>query len=202
MQNGTVDLECGSTTNNEERAQQVDFSVGFFEIGTRLLTATDYGINGFDDLGGKTLVTTGTTSERYIRQFNDDNKLNINIISAKDHGESFLMLENGRAQAFMMDDVLPAGEKAKAKDPAKWHIVGEPQSFEIYGCMMRKGDAEFKAVVDDALKAVYASGEINSIYDKWFTQPIPPKNVNMQFAMSDNLKALLATPTDQPTQAK
>lgn len=153
-------------------------------------------------MGGKTLVTTGTTSERYIRQFNDDNKLNINIISAKDHGESFLMLENGRAQAFMMDDVLPAGEKAKAKDPAKWHIVGEPQSFEIYGCMMRKGDAEFKAVVDDALKAVYASGEINSIYDKWFTQPIPPKNVNMQFAMSDNLKALLATPTDQPTQAK
>ena len=203
VQNGTVDLECGSTTNNEERAQQVDFSVGYFEIGTRLLTATDSGINGFDDLAGKTLVTTaGTTSERYIRQFNEDNKLNINIISAKDHGEAFLMLENGRAQVFMMDDVLLAGEKAKAKDPAKWHIVGEPQTFEIYGCMMRNGDAEFKAVVDDALKAVFASGEINSIYDKWFTQPIPPKNVNMQFPMSDSLKALFANPTDQPTQAK
>ncbi|OOR83398.1 glutamate/aspartate ABC transporter substrate-binding protein [Moraxella canis] len=203
VQNGTVDLECGSTTNNEERAQQVDFSVGFFEIGTRLLTATDSGINGFDDLAGKTLVTTaGTTSERYIRQFNDEKQLNINIISAKDHGESFLMLENGRAQAFMMDDVLLAGEKAKAKDPAKWQIVGEPQSFEIYGCMVRKGDSEFKAVVDDALKAVYASGEINSIYDKWFMQPIPPKNVNMQFTMSDNLKNLLANPTDQPTQAQ
>lgn len=203
VQNGTVDLECGSTTNNEERAQQVDFSVGYFEIGTRLLTATDSGINGFDDLAGKTLVTTaGTTSERYIRQFNDDNKLNINIISAKDHGESFLMLENGRAQVFMMDDVLLAGEKAKAKDPAKWHIVGEPRSFEIYGCMMRNGDAEFKAVVDDALKAVFASGEIHSIYDKWFTQPIPPKNVNLQFPMSDRLKALWANPTDQPTQAK
>ncbi|WP_114800206.1 glutamate/aspartate ABC transporter substrate-binding protein [Moraxella canis] len=203
VQNGTVDLECGSTTNNEERAQQVDFSVGFFEIGTRLLTATDSGINGFDDLAGKTLVTTaGTTSERYIRQFNDEKQLNINIISAKDHGESFLMLENGRAQAFMMDDVLLAGEKAKAKDPAKWQIVGEPQSFEIYGCMVRKGDSEFKAVVDDALKAVYASGEINNIYDKWFMQPIPPKNVNMQFTMSDNLKNLLANPTDQPTQAQ
>ncbi|OAV02141.1 MULTISPECIES: glutamate/aspartate ABC transporter substrate-binding protein [Moraxella] len=203
VQNGTVDLECGSTTNNEERAQQVDFSVGFFEIGTRLLTATDSGINGFDDLTGKTLVTTaGTTSERYIRQFNDEKQLNINIISAKDHGESFLMLENGRAQAFMMDDVLLAGEKAKAKDPAKWQIVGEPQSFEIYGCMVRKGDSEFKAVVDDALKAVYASGEINSIYDKWFMQPIPPKNINMQFTMSDNLKNLLANPTDQPTQAQ
>ncbi|OAU94556.1 glutamate/aspartate ABC transporter substrate-binding protein [Moraxella catarrhalis] len=203
VQNGTVDLECGSTTNNEERAQQVDFSVGFFEIGTRLLTATDSGINGFDDLAGKTLVTTaGTTSERYIRQFNDEKQLNINIISAKDHGESFLMLENGRAQAFMMDDVLLAGEKAKAKDPAKWQIVGEPQSFEIYGCMVRKGDSEFKAVVDDALKAVYASGEINSIYDKWFMQPIPPKNINMQFTMSDNLKNLLANPTDQPTQTQ
>ncbi len=203
VQNGTVDLECGSTTNNEERAQQVDFSVGFFEIGTRLLTATDSGINSFDDLKGQTLVTTaGTTSERYIRQYNDEKQLGINIISAKDHGESFLMLENGRAKAFMMDDVLLAGEKAKAKDPAKWHIVGEPQSFEIYGCMMRKGDTEFKALVDDTLKAVYSSGEINQIYDKWFMQPIPPKNVNMQFAMSDNLKSLLATPTDKPSQGK
>lgn len=203
VQNGTVDLECGSTTNNEERAQQVDFSVGFFEIGTRLLTATDSGINGFDDLAGKTLVTTaGTTSERYIRQFNDDKQLNINIISAKDHGESFLMLENGRAQAFMMDDVLLAGEKAKSKNPDKWHIVGEPQSFEIYGCMVRKGDGEFKAVVDDTLKAVYASGEINGIYDKWFMQPIPPKNINMAFTMSDSLKNLLANPTDQPKQTQ
>ncbi|WP_305884152.1 glutamate/aspartate ABC transporter substrate-binding protein [Moraxella sp. FZFQ2102] len=203
VQNGTVDLECGSTTNNAERAQQVDFSVGFFEIGTRLLTATDSGINSFEDLKDQTLVTTaGTTSERYIRQFNDEKKLNINIISAKDHGEAFLMLENGRAKAFMMDDVLLAGEKAKAKDPAKWHIVGEPQSFEIYGCMVRKGDAEFKGLVDDTLKAVYSSGEINSIYDKWFTQPIPPKNVNMQFPMSDNLKALLAAPHDQPAPAQ
>lgn len=203
VQNGTVDLECGSTTNNEERAQQVDFSVGFFEIGTRLLTATDSGINGFDDLAGKTLVTTaGTTSERYIRQFNDEKQLNINIISAKDHGESFLMLENGRAQAFMMDDVLLAGEKAKSKNPDKWYIVGEPQSFEIYGCMVRKGDGEFKAVVDDTLKAVYASGEINSIYDKWFMQPIPPKNINMAFTMSDSLKNLLANPTDQPKQTQ
>ncbi|WFF38861.1 glutamate/aspartate ABC transporter substrate-binding protein [Moraxella nasibovis] len=198
IQNGTVDLECGSTTNNTERQQQVDFSVGFFEIGTRLLTATDSGINDFADLNGKTLVTTaGTTSERYIKQYNDEKKAGINIVSAKDHGESFLMLESGRADAFMMDDVLLAGERAKSKDPAKWHIVGTPQSFEIYGCMVRKGDADFKKVVDDTLKATYASGEINGIYDKWFTQPIPPKNVNMDFAMSDNLKKLLASPHDQ-----
>lgn len=204
VQNGTVDFECGSTTNNEERQKQVAFSNGFFEIGTRLLTKKDSGINDFADLKGKTLVTTaGTTSERYIRQYNDDNQMDTNIISAKDHGEAFLMLENGRADAFMMDDVLLAGEKAKAKNPDEWVIVGEPQSFEIYGCMMRKDDPEFKAVVDEALANVFSSGEINSIYDKWFLNPIPPKNVNLNFEMSDNLKALIANPHDgaQPKAA-
>ncbi len=204
VQNGTVDFECGSTTNNEERQKQVAFSNGFFEIGTRLLTKTDSGIKDFEDLKGKTLVTTaGTTSERYIRQYNDEKKMNTNIISAKDHGEGFLMLENGRADAFMMDDVLLAGEKAKAKNPNDWVIVGTPQSFEIYGCMMRKDDPEFKAVVDEALANVFKSGEINSIYDKWFLNPIPPKNVNLNFEMSDNLKALIANPhdSDQPKVA-
>lgn len=197
VQNGTVDLECGSTTNNEERQKQVDFSNGFFEIGTRLLTSKDSGIKDFADLKGKTLVTTaGTTSERFIKKLNDDKKMGINIVSAKDHGESFLMLESGRAAAFMMDDVLLAGEKAKAKDPNKWVIVGTPQSYEIYGCMMRKGDTEFKKVVDDALVATYSSGEINDIYKKWFMSPIPPKNINMNFQMSDNLKDLLAHPHD------
>lgn len=197
VQNGTVDFECGSTTNNEERQKQVAFSNGFFEIGTRLLTKKDSGIQGFDDLKGKTLVTTaGTTSERYIREYNDNKKMDINVISAKDHGEAFLMLENGRADAFMMDDVLLAGEKAKAKNPDEWVIVGEPQSFEIYGCMMRKDDPEFKAVVDEALVNVFKSGEINSIYDKWFLNPIPPKNVNLKFEISDNLKALIANPHD------
>ena len=204
VQNGTVDFECGSTTNNEERQKQVAFSNGFFEIGTRLLTNKDSGIQNFEDLKGKTLVTTaGTTSERYIRQYNDDNKMDMNIISAKDHGEAFLMLENGRADAFMMDDVLLAGEKAKAKNPDEWVIVGEPQSFEIYGCMMRKDDPEFKAVVNEALNNVFSSGEINSIYDKWFLNPVPPKNVNLNFEMSDNLKALIADPHDgaQPKAA-
>jgi len=197
VQNGTVDFECGSTTNNEERQKQVAFSNGFFEIGTRLLTKKDSGIQDFADLKGQTLVTTaGTTSERYIRQYNDDNQMDTNIISAKDHGEAFLMLENGRADAFMMDDVLLAGEQAKAKNPDEWVIVGEPQSFEIYGCMMRKDDPEFKAVVDEALTNVFSSGEINSIYDKWFLNPIPPKNVNLNFEMSDNLKALIANPHD------
>lgn len=204
VQNGTVDFECGSTTNNAERQKQVAFSNGFFEIGTRLLTKADSGINDFEDMKGKTLVTTaGTTSERYIRQYNDEKQMNTNIISAKDHGEGFLMLENGRADAFMMDDVLLAGEKAKAKNPDEWKIVGTPQSFEIYGCMMRKDDPEFKAVVDEALNNVFKSGEINAIYDKWFLNPIPPKNVNLKFEMSDNLKALIANPhdSDQPKNA-
>ena len=205
VQNGTVDFECGSTTNNEERQKQVAFSNGFFEIGTRLLTKKDSGIQEFEDLKGKTLVTTaGTTSERYIRQYNDENSMDINIISAKDHGEAFLMLEQGRADAFMMDDVLLAGEKAKAKNPDEWVIVGQPQSFEIYGCMMRNDDPEFKAVVDEALANVFSSGEINSIYDKWFLNPIPPKNVNLNFEMSDNLKALIANPHDsaQPKEVE
>ncbi|MCP9761269.1 amino acid ABC transporter substrate-binding protein, partial [Aquitalea sp. S1-19] len=127
VQNGTVDLECGSTTNNIERQRQVDFSVGIFEIGTRLLTAKTTGIKDFADLKGKNVVTTaGTTSERQLKAMNAAKSLGMNIISAKDHGESFLMLESGRAAAFMMDDALLFGEMAKAKNPANWVVVGTP----------------------------------------------------------------------------
>lgn len=196
--NGTVDIECGSTTNNVERQKQAAFSVGIFEIGTRLLTAKDSGIKDFSDLKGKTLVTTaGTTSERYIRALNEKNKMGIKIISAKDHGESFLMLENGRAQAFMMDDALLYGEVAKSKDPKKWVVTGTPQSFEIYACMMRKGDPAFKKVVDDAIVATYKSGDINKIYNKWFMSPIPPKNLNLNFPMSKEVKSLISKPHDR-----
>ena len=195
--NGTADLECGSTTNNKERQQQVAFSTGFFKVGSRLLTATNSGVAEFKDLKGKKLVTTaGTTSERYIKAHKEELGIG-EIISAKDHAESFLMLESGRASAFMMDDILLAGEKSKAKEPAKWHIVGTAPIHEIYGCMMRKGDADFKQVVDDAIKATYASGEINAMYKKWFESPIPPKNVNLNFPMSDDIKALIATPHDK-----
>ena len=195
--NGTADLECGSTTNNKERQQQVAFSTGFFKVGSRLLTATNSGVADFKDLKGKKLVTTaGTTSERYIKAHKEELGIG-EIISAKDHAESFLMLESGRASAFMMDDILLAGEKSKAKEPAKWHIVGTAPIHEIYGCMMRKGDADFKQVVDDAIKATYASGEINAMYKKWFESPIPPKNVNLNFPMSDDIKTLIATPHDK-----
>lgn len=203
VQNGTVDLECGSTTNNVERGQQVDFSVGIFEIGTRLLTKKDSTYKDFADLKGKNVVTTaGTTSERIIKSMNAEKQMGMNVISAKDHGESFNMLESGRAVAFMMDDALLAGEMAKAKKPDDWAVTGTPQSYEIYGCMVRKEDAPFKKAVDDAIKATFASGEINTIYAKWFMQPIPPKGLNLNFPMSDELKKLIATPTDKPAPEK
>jgi glutamate/aspartate transport system substrate-binding protein len=197
VSNGTVDLECGSTTNNKERQQQVDFSIGYFEVGGRLLTAKDSGIKDYADLKGKKVVTTaGTTSERWLKQHATELGVG-EVISAKDHAESFLMLQNGRAAAFMMDDILLAGEKSKAVDPDKWVIVGTAPIKEIYGCMLRKGDSQFKQVVDDAIKATYASGDINQLYKKWFESPIPPKNINLNFPMSDDLKALIAQPHDR-----
>ncbi|MBV8970297.1 MAG: transporter substrate-binding domain-containing protein, partial [Verrucomicrobia bacterium] len=152
VQNGTVDLESGSTTNNLERQQQVSFSTDFFIIGTRLLVRKDSGIKDFADLRGKNVVTTaGTTSERLLREMNQQNGMGMNVISAKDHGESFLILQSGRAVAFMMDDALLAGERAKAKQPNDWTIVGTPQSKEAYAMMFRKGDSAFKAIVDQAI---------------------------------------------------
>ena len=201
VQNGTVDIECGSTTNNVERQKQVAFSNGIFEIGTRLLANKKSGIKDFADLAGKNIVTTaGTTSERLIKKMNEEKKMNMNIISAKDHGESFLMLESNRAIAFMMDDALLAGEIAKAKSPADWAIVGKPQSSEIYGCMLRKEDQQFKKLVDEAIVDLYKSGRIKAIYARWFTQPIPPKNLNLNFPMSDDLKKLIANPTDKSAE--
>ncbi|SIS89202.1 glutamate/aspartate ABC transporter substrate-binding protein [Insolitispirillum peregrinum] len=201
VQNGTVDLECGSTTNNIERQQQVDFSVGIFEVGTRLLVNKKSKIKDFPDLAGKNVVTTaGTTSERLLKALDADKGMKMNIISAKDHGEAFLMLESGRAVAFMMDDVLLYGEIAKAKKPADWEVVGTPQSFEIYGCMVRKEDPAFKAVVDQAISDTYKSGEINEIYKRWFQSPVPPKDLNLNFPMSEQLKKLIANPTDKSAE--
>lgn len=198
VQNGTVDIECGSTTNNTERQKQVSFSNTFFIIGTRLLTKKDSGIKDFPDLAGKNVVTTaGTTSERLLRKLNEDKKLGMNIISAKDHGESFLTLETGRAVAFMMDDALLYGEMAKAKKASDWVVVGTPQSREAYGCMMRKDDPAFKKIVDDTIAKTMASGEIVKLYDKWFMSPVPPKGLNLSFVLSDDMKALFKSPNDK-----
>ena len=198
VQNGTVDIECGSTTNNTERQQQAAFSDTIFVIGTRLMTKKDSGVKDFADLKGKTVVTTaGTTSERLLRKMNNDKQLGMNIISAKDHGESFLTLSTGRAAAFMMDDALLAGERAKSNTPNDFVIVGAPQSHEAYGCMIRKNDPEFKKVVDDAIAKVETSGEADKIYKKWFESPIPPKGLNLNFPESDDIKALYKSPNDK-----
>lgn len=198
VQNGTVDIECGSTTNNAERQQQAAFSTTIFVIGTRLMTRKDSGIKDFADLKGKTVVTTaGTTSERLLRKMNQDRNMGMSIISAKDHGESFMTLSTGRATAFMMDDALLAGERAKSNTPGDFVIVGTPQSREAYGCMMRKDDPEFRKVVDEAIAKVETSGEGDAIYKKWFESPIPPKGLNLNFPESDDMKALFKNPNDK-----
>jgi glutamate/aspartate transport system substrate-binding protein len=201
VSNGTVDLECGSTTNNYERQKQVAFSNTIFLVGTRLLVKNSSGVKDFPDLKGKTAVTTqGTTSERLLNKINTDQKLGMKIVSAKDHGDSFLMVESDRAVAFMMDDVLLFGEIAKSKKPGDYAVVGKPQSFEAYGCMLRKDDPQFKKLVDDTLASVMQSGEINKIYNKWFLSPIPPRNVNMNFPLSPDLAALFKNPNDKPAE--
>jgi glutamate/aspartate transport system substrate-binding protein len=199
--NGTVDLECGSTTNNKERAQQVSFSTNIFVVGTRLMTKKDSGIKDFPDLKGKNVVVTaGTTSERLLRKYNEEKQAGMSIISAKDHGESFLTLETGRAVAFMMDDALLYGEKAKAKKPDEWVVVGKAMSEEAYGCMMRKDDPGFKKVVDAAITKAMTSGEAAKIYAKWFQTAIPPKGLNLNWPMSDDVQALFKAPTDKPAE--
>lgn len=198
IQNGTIDIECGSTTNNLERQKQVGFSTTIFIVGTRLLTKKDSGIKDFPDLAGKNVVSTaGTTSERLLRKMNEEKKMGMNIISAKDHGEAFLTLETGRAVAFMMDDALLFGEIAKAKKPGDWTVVGTPQSEEAYGCMVRKDDPGFKKVVDAALTKAMTSGEAEKIYTKWFLNPVPPKGLNLNMPLSNDMKALYKSPNDK-----
>nr|WP_074018459.1 amino acid ABC transporter substrate-binding protein [Xenorhabdus thuongxuanensis] len=197
LQNGTFDFECGSTTNNVERQKQAAFSNTIFSVGTRLLTKKDSGIKEFDDLAGKNVVvTSGTTSEILLNKLNDEKQMKMRIISAKDHGDSFRTLESGRAVAFMMDDALLAGERAKAKKPDQWIIVGKPQSEEAYGCMLRKDDLQFKKLIDNVIAKTQTSGEAEKMFDRWFKEPIPPKNLNLNFSMSDEMRALFKSPND------
>jgi glutamate/aspartate transport system substrate-binding protein len=158
----------------------------------------DAGINDFADLAGKNAVTTaGTTSERLLRKMNEDKKMGMNIISAKDHGEAFLTLETGRAVAFMMDDALLFGEMAKAKRASDWIVTGTAQSKEAYGCMVRKDDPEFKKMVDASLTKAMTSGDAEKIYAKWFMAPIPPKGLNLNMPLSDEMKATYKAPNDK-----
>jgi glutamate/aspartate transport system substrate-binding protein len=197
MSNGTIDLECGSTTNNVDRQKQVSFAPTTFVTANRLLSKKASNISGLNDMKGKVLVSTaGTTNLKQVTELNNSKSLGMTIMTGKDHSDSFLMVETGRAVAFAMDDILLAGLAANSKAPADFTISKEALSVEPYGIMLRREDPEFQKVVDQAIGQVFSTGQINAIYNKWFMSPIPPKGVNLNIPMSDALKAVIAKPTN------
>ncbi len=199
LQNGSVDLECGSTTHNQERARQVSFSVSIFVTSSRLITRKGSGVMSLADLGGRrVLVTAGTTSERQLMLQMQSSGLRTDILRAKDHGEGFAMLQAGRADAFLMDEAVLYGLRAKSDKPDDWLVVGEPMPNEVYACMLRKDDAAFKAAVDRGLTALMQSGEALKIYRRWFQSPIPPKGLNLNWPPPQGLLELYRAPSDRP----
>ena len=197
--NGTYDIECGSTTNNSTRAKDVTFAINHFYTGTRLLTKKTSGVKNYADLAGKTVSsTTGTTNAQVIRKYNADKKLDMQIVLGKDHDDSLLLVENDRALAFAMDDILLFGLKANSKNPDALEVVGDSLQVEPYACMLRKDDPEFKKLVDGTLNRLMKSGEFNRLYTKWFMSPIPPKGVNLNLPMSEQLRANLKAMSDAP----
>jgi glutamate/aspartate transport system substrate-binding protein len=197
MANGTVDLECGSTTNNLERQKQVSFTITHFVTANRFVSKKAANLKTLDDLKGKTVVSTsGTTNIKQITELNGQKNLGITILPAKDHAEAFLMVETGRAVAFFMDDILLYSLVANSKTPSEWTISADALSIEPYGIMLRKDDPSFKKVVDGAMTSLYKSGEINKIYAKWFLSPVPPKGINLNVPMSEVFKHVVAKPTD------
>ena len=199
LANGTVDIECGSTTNNADRQKQVSYAPTTFVTANRIVYKKNSGIKKLADLKGKTLVSTaGTTNIKQVTEINAAQNLGINIVSANGHAEAFLMVETGRAAAFAMDDILLAGLVANAKTPGDYEISSEALSVEPYGIMIRKDDPKFKQVVDSAIGALMSSGAINGIYNTWFEKPVPPKGINLNIPMSASLKKVIAKPTDSP----
>ena len=197
LANGTIDMECGSTTNNLERQRQVSYAVTTFVTANRILSKKSSKIMKLDDLKGKTIVSTsGTSNLKQITELNASKSLGMNILAVKDHAEAFLMVETDRALAFVMDDILLYGLAAGSKSPADYVVSSEALSVEPYGIMMRKDDPAFKQVADRAVVALFRSGEINNLYRTWFQSNIPPKNINLNLPMTEQLKAVIAKPTD------
>ena len=199
IMNGTVDLECGSTTNNTARGKDVAFAINHFYTGTRLLVKKGSGIKDYADLAGKNVATTtGTTNLQVLRKYSTEKNLNFNMLFGKDHADSFLLVESGRALAFGMDDILLFGLKANAKNPDEFEVVGESLQVEPYACMLRKDDAGFKQLVDGVIGGLMKSGEFDKLYTKWFMQPIPPRGVPLGLPMSPQLKDNLKALSDKP----
>ncbi len=199
LQNGTIDMECGSTTNSVEREKQVAFGPTYFVINVTAAVKKDSGINNLADLAGKTISTTaGTTSVPLLRKYEKTKNLDIKSIDAKDHAEAFLLMAQGRTSAFIMDDILLAGLIANSPNPGEFKILSsESLRTEPYSMMLRLDDPQFKALVDKTIGGVMKSGEIDKIYAKWFTSPIPPKGINLHFAETPAIKAAFASPNDK-----
>jgi glutamate/aspartate transport system substrate-binding protein len=201
VQNGTVDLECGSTTNNATRAKDVAFAVTTYVEEVRILTKNNSGINGIADLKGKTVATTtGTTSVQTLRKNKRAEGIDFKEVMGKDHADSFLLLESGRADAFVMDGSILAANASKSRTPNDYKMVGEVLSVEPIACMLRKDDPAFKKAVDDSIKRQIADGSLAKMYDKWFMQPIPPTNTKIGLPMSQATKEAWANPNDKPME--
>jgi ABC-type amino acid transport substrate-binding protein len=199
LQNGTIDVECGSTTNNSDRGKQVAFATNYFYTGTRFLVKAGSPIKGLKDLAGKKVVsTTGTTNFRIMRTVNEEQKLGFDLLGAKDHAESQLLVQSGRADAFAMDDILLYGLAASAANPAEWAVVGDAIQVEPYAIMLRKDDPTFKALVDGVLARLMDSGEFERLYRKWFQSAIPPKGINLNAPMPQELRDNLKAKSDKP----
>jgi glutamate/aspartate transport system substrate-binding protein len=197
--NGTVDIECGSTANMTIRQQQVGFSYTFFVPQFKWIVRADSNIKSADDLRGKTVtVTAGTNTAVFVNKMNNEENLGMTIMQGKDHAESFLLVETGRASAWMEDDVLLAGFRANAKSPADFKLLDKSYPSDPYALMIRKDDAQFKALVDETLAQLMRAGEFEKLYIQWFERPIPPKGVNMDLPMSDALKHDIKEPNDKP----
>jgi len=198
LQAGNIDMECGSTTNSVERQKQVAFGPTYFVINVTAAVKKTSGIKQLSDLNGKTISTTsGTTSVPLLKQYEKTKTVEIKEIYGKDHAESFLLLAQDRCAAFVMDDILLAGQIANSANPGDYTIIGESLRTEPYSMMIRKDDPQFKALVDKTITGVMKSGEINQIYAKWFTSPIPPKGINLNFPATPALKDAFANPNDK-----
>ena len=201
VQNGTVDIECGSTTNNAARQKDVAFVVTTYVEEVRIAVKANSGITSIAQLNGKNVATTtGTTSVQLLRKHERANGIDFKEVFGKDHADSFLLLESGRADAFVMDGSILAGNIANSKSPSDYRIVGEVLNVEPIAIMVRKDDPAFKKVADDTVRDLAKSGELAKLYDKWFLQPIPPKNARVGLALSDATKAAWATPNDKPAE--
>jgi ABC-type amino acid transport substrate-binding protein len=198
LANNQFDLECGSTTHTRERENVAAFSDSFFQYAVRMITRKNAGITDFPDLAGKAVVTTaGTSDERLVRQLNGEKQLNMRIASAKDHSDAFAAVKADRAVAFVMDEPILYGFRATDPRPDDYIVTGTPLGYETYACMFRKGDAPFRELVNRVISRMQTSGDAERLYNVWFTQPIPPRGINLNYPLSAEMRAMFAHPNDK-----